>query len=418
MLPPERALATAVSVSRPTVTAALDELRGEGLLVSRQGSGTRVASLAPAPPGPTLVERALGDAPINLAAPVPPVLPPNLDLAVSAADVAALDPAHGYDPVGRWSLRSAIAGRWSELGVDVAPERVLVTNGAHHGLAVAIGALLEAGDRVLVEHYTFGGILDLLDDRHAAPLPLAMDDVGVDPADLDRRLRRGDARVVILQPTVHSPTGRTSTSERVRQLAEVLDEHAAIVITDDSLADLHHVDRPDSLAAHCRRAEVVTITSFSKSVWGGFRVGFLCASEALFPTLARQRARRDLGTSPIAQLVVERLLPDVDGVLADRRRSLAERSSAAARALADALPDWEVAAPTGAAMVWCRLPIDDAAIFADWARRHGVGTLPGSAVRVGRGADPHLRVATDLEWGIMGPGIDRLADGWRAWRGA
>lgn len=411
-------MAAAVSVSRPTVTAALDELRGEGLLVSRQGSGTRVAALAPAPPGPTLVERALGDAAINLAAPVPPVLPPNLDLAVSGADVAALDPAHGYDPVGRRRLRSAMADRWRGVGLDVGPDRVLVTNGAHHGLAVAIGALLDAGDRVLVEHYTFGGILDLLDDRHAAALPLAMDDRGVDPADLDRRLRRGDARVVILQPTVHSPTGRTSTSERVRELAAVLDDHAAMVIADDSLADLHHVDRPDSLGAQCRRAEVVTITSFSKSVWGGFRVGFLTASEQLFPALARQRARRDLGTSPIAQLVVERLLPDVDAVLAERRRSLAERSSTAARALADALPEWEIAEPSGAAMIWCRLPIDDAAAFVNWARRHGVGTLPGSAVRVGRGPDPHLRVATDLEWGIMGPGIDRLADGWRAWRGA
>ena len=105
-------------------------------------------------------------------------------------------------------------------------------------------------------------------------------------------------------------------------------------------------------------------------------------------------------------------------VLADRRRTLAERSSTSAAYLAEVLPDWEVAQPSGGAMVWCRLPVDDASPFVDWARRHGVGTLPGSAVTVGRDIDPHLRVATDLEWGIMGPGIDRLADGWRAWRGA
>lgn len=399
------------------MTGALDELRGEGLLVSRQGSGTRVATIVHTPPGPTLVERALGEADINLAAPVPPSLPAHLDLSVSAAELAALEPAHGYDPLGRRRLRAAIAERWTAMGVATTPERVLVTNGAHHALAVAIGALVEVGDRVLVEEYTFGGILDLLDDRAAAAIALPMDDEGVMPDELDRQLRRGVARTVILQPTVQSPAGRASTTRRVAEIARVLDAYAAVVIVDDTLADLHHGARPDALALHCREATVVTITSFSKSVWGGFRVGFLTAPEVLFGQIARQRARRDLGTSPITQVAVERLLPHVDPVLEARRATLARQSRAAARHVAAQLPDWEVGAPSGAAMVWSRLPVDDAATFADWARRRGVGTLPGTAVRVGRGPDPHLRVATDLEWGIMVAGIDRLADAWRAWRG-
>lgn len=417
-IPAERPLAAALSVSRPTVSAALDELRAERLIVSRQGSGTRVAEVEVAPAGPTLVERALGAATVNLAAPVAQRLPSGFDWAISAADLGAQVPANGYDPLGVLTLRSLAAERFRAQGLSASTDHVLITNGAHHAMSVAIGALVRSGDRVIVEEHTFGGILDLLDDRGAIAVPVPRDSAGIVPSELDRRLAAEPSALAVLLPTVNSPTGVTTPAGRLDELAEILDRRATTVIADEALADLTHAARPLGLGAHCRRASVITIESLSKSVWGGLRVGWLTARPDLFDTLARQRARRDLGTAITSQLLAQRVLPALDDHLVARRHNLAAAGTLATRLLRERFPDWGIELPSGGAMVWATLPVDDATGFATYARQFGVATLPGSAVNTSRGADPHLRIATDVGDDTLRDGIDRLGRAWSAWRGA
>ena len=101
-LPPERSLAHAIGVSRSTLVAALDELRAEGFLASRQGSGTWVADTDnTAVDGTSSAERLLlGARNINLAASVPADASHLPDMAVDVADLASVTPAHGYTPAG------------------------------------------------------------------------------------------------------------------------------------------------------------------------------------------------------------------------------------------------------------------------------------------------------------------------------
>ncbi len=417
-IPAERGLAAALSVSRPTVSAALDELRAEQLIISRQGSGTRVAEVDVAPAGPTLVERALGSATVNLAAPVAQRLPAGFDWAISPADLGAQLPANGYDPVGVVALRSLAAERFRSQGLAATTDQILITNGAHHAMAVAIGALVRSGDRVIVEQHTFGGILDLLDDRGAVAVPVPRDSAGIVPSELDRRLATEPTSIAVLLPTVNSPTGVATPAGRLDELAEILDRRGTTIVADEALADLTHGQRPPGLGARCRSASVITIESLSKSVWGGLRVGWLTARPELFDTLARQRARRDLGTAITSQLLAQRVLPALDDHLVARRHNLAAAATLATRLLHERFPDWGVELPSGGAMVWATLPLADATGFATYARQFGVATLPGSAVNTSRGADPHLRIATDVGDDVLRDGIDRLDRAWAAWRSA
>jgi len=125
VLPPERLLAEALAVSRSTLVAALDLLRAEGLVSSRQGSATRVAGPAgtgvpPARTGgtqerrtgsapPTMAARLLGAAVrgINFGISAPPAAAQLPALAVTSADLLAAVPSHGYDPAGLLVLRAA-----------------------------------------------------------------------------------------------------------------------------------------------------------------------------------------------------------------------------------------------------------------------------------------------------------------------
>lgn len=418
VIPAERSLAEALAVSRPTVSVALDELRSEQLIVSRRGSGTRVAVVDISPAGPTLVERALGSATVNLAAPVAQRLPAGIDWTISPADLGAQLPAHGYDPVGVLALRSMVSERFRTQGISASTDHVLVTNGAHHAMAIAIGALVRSGDRVIVEEHTFGGVLDLLDDRGAIPVAVTRDSAGIVPSELDRRLASEPTAVAILLPTVNSPTGIATPPGRLDEIAAVLDRRATTVIADEALADLTHGHRPHGLGARCQHGSVITIESLSKSVWGGLRVGWMTAAPSLFDRLARQRARRDLGTAITSQLLAQRVLPVLDNHLVARRHNLAAAATLATRLLRERFPDWGIESPSGGAMVWTTLPVDDAAGFATYARQFGVATLPGSAVSASRGPDPHLRIATDVSDETLRDGIDRLDRAWSAWRSA
>src|SRR5206468_8197069 len=150
-LPPERTLARALAVSRSTLAAALDFLRSDGLLVSRQGSGTRVASL---PPGgravsmPTMAARLLGAAErgINFGISAPPAAAQLPALGVTSADLLAAVPAHGYEPAGLVVLRAALAARHTAGGLPTAAEEIHVTHGAQHAIDLALATLGEPGD--------------------------------------------------------------------------------------------------------------------------------------------------------------------------------------------------------------------------------------------------------------------------------
>ena len=141
-LPAERTLATALGVSRATVTAAYDQLREEGYIASRQGSGSWVTL----PGGHRAAPDAIVGGPgldMRIAALPAPAALEDLFLAAARELPRWLD-HHGYDPLGLPPLRRAIAARFDRRGLPTRPEQILVTNGAMHALDLSIRAALPA----------------------------------------------------------------------------------------------------------------------------------------------------------------------------------------------------------------------------------------------------------------------------------
>ena len=280
-LPPERLLAEALAVSRSTLVAAFDFLRSEGLIVSRQGSGTRVAGVLPetgvlpsrtsateerrsiARPdterragrgagsggrvsGPTMASRLLGAAErgINFGISAPPAASALPVLSVTSADLLAAVPSHGYEPAGLVVLRAALAERHSLAGLPTASEQITVTHGAQHAIDLALATLCEPGDAVAVEDPTYPGVLDVLAARRLRPVPLAADHRGPTPAGLEAAARDHGARFAFLLPAVHNPTGRVLDPGRRQALARVLDKFEMTVVEDNTLADLAYDEWP------------------------------------------------------------------------------------------------------------------------------------------------------------------------------
>ena len=414
-LPPERALAAALVVSRSTVTSALDELRADGILASRQGSGTVVR----AAPSPSLASSRIAehfrDWPgIDLAAGNPPDPSHWPPFTLDVADLIADGGGPGVQPLGLEPLRARLAERHTAEGrlTDVA--QVHVTAGAHQAISLVASACAAPGDAVAVEDTSYPGIFDIVDHLRARAVPVATDGAGIVPDALERVLTEERPKLLYVQAGPHNPTGRVPSRGRVRGLAALLDRHDTVVLEDAALAELAFGGRVrPELVDLCRRATVVSIGSLSKVAWGGLRVGWMRAPAPLIERTMHLRLVGDLGASVPSQLFALKLLPHLDELAARRRADLAATIERAATRLAADLPEWHVNEPAGGSVLWAELPVTDSRPFCQLARRHGVHVAPGSVARPGRLPDPHVRICVDRNWGLVEEGLRRLVFAWK-----
>jgi DNA-binding transcriptional MocR family regulator len=418
-LPPDRALAAALAVGRSTVVAAYDLLCQDGRIVRRQGSGTRVAGAAAPGPRQTtaapiflhLLEPRDGVIPLACAAPAAP--PPELVEAYAAVvpKLAGTSGDIGYHPAGHPALRRAVAERYTRRGAPTAPAQIIVTNGGQQALSLLARALLTPGDRVLAEGPTYPGALEAFRDQAGVPHVLPVGLSGLAAAAC--QVRPALAYVI---STFHNPTGSVLPALARRALVEAAAAAGVPLIDDEVLAELAfgREELPPPLAAY--GGTVISVGSLSKLVWGGLRVGWVRAPEALAGRLARLRAVQDLGGNVPAQLAAVGLLPVLDSLAQRWAASRQARHDHLRAELGRYLPDWEAPAVPGGQTLWVRLPRGDGVSFAQAALRHGVAVLPGGGLDPSGRSDDHLRIHFLTSPAELTEAVRRLRDAWRGYR--
>ena len=396
-LPSERELASALQVSRATVTAAYDALRTDGFLTSRTGSGSFVTVPQGARPR-TSVGRwlpAAGEDLIDLSCAALPAPAGVLEPATAAA-VAAL-PAYtrgdGYDPAGLQVLRVAIAQRFTARGAPTSPDQILVTNGALHGLDLILRLLLGPGDRVLTELPTFAGALDAIRGNGArvVPVPLAGTSAGGwDVEQVRAALRQTAPRLAYLMPDFHNPTGALMGEAARRDVLRAARQTGTTVVVDESFVGLGF--GPDETPCAALDPTVVSLGSLSKPVWGGLRIGWLRAPADLVQRLAVLRASVDMGGAVLEQLIAAELVADLDSILANRVAELRPQRDALVAALARELPQWRVSLPEGGLSLWAELDAPLSTPLSLLAPPAGVLLVPGSRFGVDGTLERFLRL--------------------------
>ncbi|WP_406862088.1 PLP-dependent aminotransferase family protein [Streptomyces sp. HUAS MG47] len=421
-LPPDRRFAAALSVGRATVVAAYETLRQEGLLVRRQGSGTRVAPAAALLPGPrvretsnplflNLLEPSDGVILLSCAAPLGP--PPELTEVYRSLVLPQDD--LGYHPAGLPALRAALAERYALRGVPTEPGQILVTTGAQQALSLLVRLLLAPGDGVLVEAPTYSGALDLFREAAAVPHPVAVGPDGVDVAEAVRVMERHRPALAYVVSRFHNPTGAVLPPLAGRRLVEAANAFGVTLVDDEARADLGFgpgaAQKP--WATLCAYGDVLSVGSLSKPVWGGLRIGWIRGPVPTVARLARLKAIHDLGSDLPGQLAAVRLLDGYEPVLRNRLRALRAGHAHLVAELARRLPSWTPAPTAGGQTLWVRLPHGDGVAFAQVALRHGVAVLPGSTMDALGGSGRCLRLHFLLPPETLTEAVDRLATAWR-----
>jgi DNA-binding transcriptional MocR family regulator len=409
-LPPERELATVLSVSRNTVALAYQVLRDEGMADSRQGSGTRIMPHQCTPAGvhrangfftrvlgSSQVEADLTMASVDCAPQVAAALDSPASV-LSAAQRRALTATPGYFPYGLPDLRAAIAGMLTTRhGLPTRPEEVMVTTGAQQAVDLLIRCEVAPGQPVVTEDPTFPGALDAL---HRAGARLVGVPVG-DISRLERTLAAHRPPLAYLIPTYQNPVSVSlPLAARQRVIALAGANPGTVFIDDMTVADLPLTDAPapPPLAALAPRlSNVVTVGSLSKVYWGGLRTGWIRATQGIIARLASAKAAADLGSTAYQQGIVAALIAGQgEEILKWRADWLRPRCSAAAVALREHLPSWQWSCPEGGLTIWARLPgSSDSGAFAQAALRRGVAVVPGRLLSATAGAEAgrHVRLA-------------------------
>ena len=303
-LPPSRALAGDLGISRNTVAAAYGQLVAEGWLTARQGSGTRVAPRVVAVEVAPMVARL--SAPkirFDLGAGSPDVaaFPRSGWLAAARrALVAAPSEAMSYSqPLGRPELRRALADYLARArGVHAAPDRIVVCSGFAQGLAILCQVLRTGGAKsIATEAY---GHQSHRDTIAAAGLRAATIQVDEHGAVVDE-LRH--ARAVLLTPAHQFPLGPALVSRRRTQAVDWARQTGGLIIEDDYDGEFRYDRQPVGAMQALAPEHVVYAGTASKSLAPGLRLGWLVLPERLVADAATARQLTG-GPSALDQLTM------------------------------------------------------------------------------------------------------------------
>src|SRR5438309_1104334 len=303
-LPATRDLAQTYRISRPTAVTAFEQLKSEGYVEGRAGSGTYVSQVLPdqlLQVGRMRQEKQLPhrQAPLSsYARRLQPFLAPPSTRPIRAfrANLAALDlfpttlwaqvaarrlrrvSTHllaGGDALGYRPLREAVAEYLNtSRGVKCSAEQVLIVSGAQEALDRTARVLLNPDEPVWMEEPGYPGAAVVFHAVGAKICPVPVDDEGVDMERGIRRWRR--ARLVYVTPAHQFPLGVTMSLRRRLALLEWARRSGTLIFEDDYDSEYRYSGRPIPAMQGLDRSGVVIFAgSFSAVLFPALRLGYL-----------------------------------------------------------------------------------------------------------------------------------------------
>jgi 2-aminoadipate transaminase len=230
---------------------------------------------------------------------------------LTGADGSVLQygPTRGYRP-----LREATLELMGTRGISSDIDRVVITTGSQQGLDLVARVLLDPDDVVLMELPSYTGAITAFRNVGAVMVGVSQSDDGIDIERLDQTylaLKSEGRRIKMLYlvPNFQNPTGLMLSTAKRTQALEWAGRRDILIVEDDPYRDLYFgSEGPDGstrpIAADDAEGRVVYLSSFSKTLAPGFRVGWLSAPAPLASRIEFAKQAGDLCTSVLDQRIV------------------------------------------------------------------------------------------------------------------
>ncbi len=313
-------------------------------------------------------------------------------LATDGASALQYDVTEGYKP-----LKEFLCSWLGRQGIACGPENMMLTNGSQQALDLLGKIYLDPGDEILVENPTYLGAIQAFNAYQARYLTVPMDDEGIDIAQAAAILKRKHPKFAYLVPTFQNPSGVTMTEQRRLDFLAAARRKRLPIVEDDPYSYLRfHGKVVPSMYQLAQGQGVIYLSTFSKTLSPGIRLGFVVAEPEIITSLVLAKQAADLQPNSLIQRAVYHyckrgFLDEHIPVIIEAYRQRADTMLAAMKREFPSSVSWVKS--EGGMFIWCRLPKKASAsrLFKK-AIENKVAYVTGSVFHANGGGDDTLRL--------------------------
>ena len=269
-------------------------------------------------------------------------------------------------------------------------ENVLMTTGSEQALDLVGKAFVNPGDTVLVEQPTYLCALDVFKSYGANFVGVEMDEQGMKMDALEEALKaHPETALVYTVPNFQNPTGRTMPAERRKKFAELAAKYDVPVLEDNPYGDIRFAgEHVPSVKSFDHAGKVFYMSTFSKILAPGFRLGWLVADPKVIEKLTVLKQSADLHTDNLVQYVVTEFFKenDVDAHVKEISDLYGKRKQLMIDGIKKYFPkDVKYTDPEGGMFLWVEVPgVTDTVELFKQCLEHNVAFVPGDPFFAGK----------------------------------
>ena len=282
-------------------------------------------------------------------------------------------------------MKDCAIARAKEAGAYNEGDGVLIMTGANQGIDLTAKAIINKGDKIIVESPSFIGSLNAFRTYECELVGVDVEADGMDISELEEALKANpDAKLLYTIPTFQNPTGTTMSLEKRKKVLELASEYDLLIMEDNPYGDLRFAgeDLP-TLKSLDTEGRVIYCGSFSKILSPGMRLGYVIGPPKLLEKVEMLKQVNDVHTPMLTQMMCVQFMKkyDINRYIAKNRKLYKEKCDTMISAMEEYFPkgkvEWTV--PEGGIFLWCTCPsITDVSVVVNKALEKKVAIVPGS----------------------------------------
>lgn len=290
-------------------------------------------------------------------------------------------------------MKECAKARAEKVGAYGSGDEILITTGANQGIDLTAKAIINKGDKVIVENPSFIGSLNAFRSYECELIGVEVESDGMSMEGLEKALRENsDAKLLYTIPTFQNPTGTTMSLQKRKRLLELAEEYDLLVIEDNPYGDLRFGgEELPTLKSLDTEGRVIYCGSFSKILSPGLRLGYIIGPAPIIEKAEMLKQVNDVHTPMITQLMCVQFMKkyNIDKYIEKNRKLYGEKCRVMLDAMAEYFPKGKVewTEPEGGIFIWCTCPtLKDVSVVVDKCLERKVAIVPGSNFAVDQNA--------------------------------
>ena len=264
----------------------------------------------------------------------------------------------GYLP-----LRQALTKYIEKTGLKNSTiDNNLIISGGQQGIDLTFKAFINKGDCILVEDPTYLAALHIAKTYEAKVVGVNSDDDGINLNDLEDKIKKYSPKVIYIVPNFSNPSGKTLSYSKREDVARLSAKYNVMVLEDDPYRELRYSNEPlPSIKSFDKCGNIIYLTSFSKVVAPGLRVGAVFADENVIKKLTIGKQATDVHTTTLSQAIVEKFIRGdvLDNLIKENVPKYKIRRDAMIDCIKKYMPDnFKFTNPDGGLFIWGNFPLN------------------------------------------------------------